>query len=52
LFDDETVTEVDDLNAPDAWDEDDDPVVDQKKKKKVAVAAKSKGFIRDAQGQM
>ncbi|GAA6016907.1 hypothetical protein JCM11491_006909 [Sporobolomyces phaffii] len=52
LFDDETVTEVEDLNAPDAWDEDDEPVVDQKKKKKVAAASKANGFTRDAHGHV
>ncbi|GAA5905072.1 uncharacterized protein JCM6883_004957 [Sporobolomyces salmoneus] len=53
LFDDESVSEVEDLNAPDVYDEEEeDPVVDQKQKKKKVVAAKNKGFVRDAQGHV
>lgn len=52
LFDDESVSEVEDLNAPDVYDDEDgDPVVGQKTKKKIAVS-KGKGFTRDASGQM
>ena len=53
LFDDEAVSEVEDLNAPDVYDDEDgEPVVGAKRKKKVAVAAKNKGFTRDAQGHV
>ncbi|GAA5941088.1 uncharacterized protein JCM15063_000644 [Sporobolomyces koalae] len=52
LFDDETVTEVEDLNAPLIYDEDDDVVIDEKQKKKIKVASAKKGFTRDAQGQI
>ncbi|GAA5957689.1 hypothetical protein JCM3765_001482 [Sporobolomyces pararoseus] len=52
LFDDESVSEVEDLNAPDVYDDEDgDPVVGQKAKKKIAVS-KGKGFTRDASGQI
>lgn len=44
LFDDETVTPIDDLNSPTTYDEDEAPVASKKRP--------SKGFIRDERGNM
>jgi hypothetical protein len=53
LFDDETVTSIEDLNAPDRYDEQEEEQVTAKPKKPVKTKAKSKpGFSRDDDGNV